>query len=324
MPNKTPAILIVDDVAANRFALKTLLKDYDAELVEAESGLVALKKAVDIRYLALILLDVQMPGMDGYEVAELLGEEEQTSHIPIIFLTAFNADENHVLKGYNSGAVDYITKPINPDILRSKTTIFLKLWQMRANLEQEIERRIEAEKTIYYLAHHDELTNLYNRRALMESFTNELNRARRSNTMMTVILIDLDGFKAVNDNFGHEAGDVTLIEIASRLRLLIRNYDALARVGGDEFVILMVDIKDQKLLTKKIEDIIEKVSAPLKYNDEIIRVGASVGVAEYPADGDEIDKLLRHADQAMYEAKRAGGNRMRNYNPSTKDSSGDI
>ena len=110
--NFKPTILIVDDIAANRFALRQLLKAIDAELIEASSGEEALLKAIELDNLALILLDVQMPIMDGYETAELLREEEQTLHIPIIFVTAVHRDEQHILKGYSSGAIDYITKPI--------------------------------------------------------------------------------------------------------------------------------------------------------------------------------------------------------------------
>ncbi|MCJ8339164.1 MAG: diguanylate cyclase [Pseudomonadales bacterium] len=319
MPINAPQILIVDDVAANRIALRKILRDYDAEIVEADSGIEALKHAVNLKNLALILLDVQMPEMDGYEVAEILREEDQTNHIPIIFITAVHRDESHVLKGYSSGAVDYIPKPIDPDILRSKVSIFLKLWRMRAELEQEIQRRVEAEQKSYHLARHDELTSLYNRRALMELFAGELNRASRTNTVLKVLMIDLDGFKAVNDNLGHEAGDITLIEVASRLHTLIRNYDILARAGGDEFVILMVDMDDPLILTKKIADIIDKVTAPIEFNGQLIQVGVSIGIAEYPGDGCEINELLRHADKAMYAAKRLGGNRIQHYNPNLSD-----
>lgn len=131
-----PSILIVDDVAANRLALKRLLGKFDIELIEADSGNCALAMAVKQNNIALILLDVQMPEMDGYEVAQFLREEPQTRHIPIIFVTAVHRDEQHVLKGYSSGAVDYISKPIIPEILMSKVKIFLELWQLRDDLEQ--------------------------------------------------------------------------------------------------------------------------------------------------------------------------------------------
>ena len=133
--NNKPSILVVDDVAANRLAIKRLLQNVDANMVEASSGNEALGLAVQQKNLALILLDVQMPEMDGYEVAQFLREEPQTRHIPIIFVTAVYRDEQHMLKGYSSGAVDYISKPIIPEILMSKVQIFLELWQLRADLE---------------------------------------------------------------------------------------------------------------------------------------------------------------------------------------------
>jgi len=135
-----PAILVVDDVSANRLALKRLLAKVDADIIEASSGNEALAIAVEQNQLAVILLDVQMPEMDGYEVAQFLREEPQTRHIPIIFVTAVHRDEQHMLKGYSSGAVDYISKPIIPEILMSKVQIFLDLWKMRSDLERANEK----------------------------------------------------------------------------------------------------------------------------------------------------------------------------------------
>lgn len=144
--SNVPSILVVDDVSANRLALKRLLNKTNADIIEASSGNEALAIAVQHHNLAVILLDVQMPEMDGYEVAQFLREEPQTRHIPIIFVTAVHRDEQHMLKGYSSGAVDYISKPIIPEILMSKVQIFLELWQMRADLEQANEKAQEAVK----------------------------------------------------------------------------------------------------------------------------------------------------------------------------------
>ena len=161
-----PAILIVDDVSANRFALRQLLKSMNAEIIEASSGVEALFKAIEFNNLAQILLDVQMPIMDGYETAELLREEEQTLHIPIIFVTAVHRDEQHILKGYFSGAIDYITKPIQPDILAAKISLFMELWRLKFGLEREIYNRNKLEDKNKFLADHDMLTSLPNRRRL--------------------------------------------------------------------------------------------------------------------------------------------------------------
>jgi diguanylate cyclase (GGDEF)-like protein len=305
-----PAILIVDDIDANRIALKRLIKGCNVDLAEAASGVEALNKVIGLKHLALILLDVQMPGMDGYEVATLLQEEKQTRRIPIIFLTAIDREEQHILKGYSSGAIDFMPKPINPDILLSKVRIFIDLWQLRSELEQEIVKRREAEKHVHYLAYHDELTGLPNRRALMESFERELSRSNRTDKQVLVLMIDLDGFKAINDNCGHEAGDFVLKEVATRLKQNTRTHDIISRIGGDEFVILLTDVSDYRLLTNKIEQLIEQVSLPSDYQGKSLSVGASVGIAMAPTNGTQIDELLAYADNAMYSAKRSGGNQL--------------
>lgn len=307
---KRPGILIVDDIDANRLVLKRLLDGCDIDLIEAASGVEALSKVIGFSHLALILLDVQMPGMDGYEVAKLLREEKQTQQIPIIFLTALNQDEQHILKGYRSGAIDYLSKPINPDILLSKVRIFIDIWKLRAGLEHEIKKRQHAEKHISYLAHHDELTGLPNRRSLMESFKKELSRVNRSKKQILVLMIDLDGFKLINDMHGHEAGDKLLIEVASRLQQMIRPHDIIARIGGDEFVLLFSDITNPNRLNNKIENIIKTISEPFIYKDISLQVGASIGIATSPNDGIQIDDLLAHADNAMYTAKKSGGNQL--------------
>ncbi len=301
-------ILIVDDVRANLLVLKTLLEDFDAEIMEASSGQEALHQAVGEKDLALILLDVQMPEMDGYEVAELLKQEEQTKDIPIIFVTAIHRDDAQILKGYSYGAADYLTKPIVPEILLSKVKVFLDLWTLRAGLEEEINKRTLIEDRLRYLANHDELTGLPNRRELMNQFTKEINRADRSGKHIIVLMIDLDGFKQVNDTLGHEAGDYTLTEVADRLNTLIRKYDTFARIGGDEFVILISEVEADFDLNEKVERIIACVSKPMFFESNPIAISASIGVAKFPINGKDINELLSHADSAMYCAKKAGGN----------------
>ncbi len=316
LPEKTrqPAILIVDDIAANRLALRKLLKRFDVEFIEADSGIDALSQAVAHTHIALILMDVQMPLMDGFEAAELLKDEPQTKHVPLIFLTAIHREEAQILKGYRAGAVDYIPKPIVPEVLKSKVSVFLDLWRLKAGLEAEIHRRHEAEERINYIAHHDELTSLPNRRSLINAFEMEISRAQRNNTKFAILVVDLDGFKAVNDTLGHEAGDVALVEVARRLKTLVRKHDTLARVGGDEFVIIMSEILEVSQLNQKIDLVIEEVSKPIAYQDTIAKVGASIGMVMYPDDGTDIDELLRYADSAMYQSKKSGGSQLTYYN----------
>lgn len=304
-------ILIVDDTRANLVALQVLLKPIEANIVVVESGEQALLAAErDEDHIALILLDVQMPLMDGFEVARQLHENEKTRSIPIIFITA-NQDEEHIEKAYLSGAVDFIQKPIRKTALISKVRVFLDLWSLRHGLELEVEQRRVAEHRVEHLATHDPLTNLANRRGLYEELNELIYRSQRYKFSSAVIYIDLDGFKHVNDHFGHEAGDRLLTQVAANFKGIVRQTDSVARIGGDEFIVLITDIDGETSLISKIERLLSEASRPLIFDGHNISVGASIGIALYPDHGDNAETLLHNADQAMYQAKNQGKNTFR-------------
>lgn len=304
-------ILIVDDTRANLVALQVLLKPIEANIVAVESGEQALSTAEqDEDHIALILLDVQMPLMDGFEVARQLHENEKTRSIPIIFITA-NQDDDHIEKAYLSGAVDFIQKPIRKTALISKVRVFLDLWSLRHGLELEVEQRRLAEHRVEHLATHDPLTNLANRRGLYEELNELIYRSQRYKFSSAVIYVDLDGFKHVNDHFGHEAGDQLLTQVAANFKSIVRQTDSVARIGGDEFIVLITDIDGETSLISKIERLLDEASRPLVFGGHKISVGASIGIALYPEHGDNAETLLHHADQAMYQAKNQGKNTFR-------------
>jgi diguanylate cyclase (GGDEF)-like protein len=304
-------ILIVDDTRANLVALQVLLKPVEAEVLIAESGQQALLLAAENKEnIALVLLDVLMPVMDGFEVARLLNENENTRSIPIIFITA-DQDDAHVEEAYLSGAVDYIQKPIRKIALISKVRVFLDLWLLRHGLELEVEQRRVAEHRVEHLATHDPLTNLPNRRGLYEELNELIYRSRRYKYSSAVIYVDLDGFKHVNDHFGHEAGDRLLTQVATNFKAIVRQTDSVARIGGDEFIVLITDIDGETSLITKIESLLNEASRPLQFNRHQITTGASIGIALYPDHGDDAETLLHHADQAMYQAKQQGKNTFR-------------
>ncbi len=310
MPEKAK-ILIVDDTRANLVALQVLLKKVDAEIISARSGAEALEAAQqDTDHLALILLDVQMPIMDGFEVARLLQKIEKTRSIPIIFITA-NQEDEHIEEAYLAGAVDYIQKPIRKTVLISKVRVFLDLWSLRFGLEQEVEQRRAAEHRVEHLATHDPLTNLPNRRGLYEELNELIYRSKRYRYSSAVIYVDLDGFKNVNDHFGHEAGDRLLTRVANNFKKIVRQTDSVARIGGDEFIVLITDINSDNTLITKIESLLYEASQPVKFKGHNISVGASIGIALYPEHGEDAETLLHHADQAMYQAKNHGKNTFR-------------
>lgn len=323
-----PKILVVDDTPANLFAMRRLLSQVDAQVVEAECGNDALALCLDHSF-ALILLDVNMPDMDGFEVAAILGEEEQTRETPIIFVTAAYADDMNRLKGYRSGAVDYIAKPVNDAILLSKVRVFLELYASRARLtetlasleqsneqlKQEIAERRRIEEQMRHQATHDALTALPNRALFMDTLQRTLSRSQRHEEPFTVLFIDIDGFKAVNDSHGHSAGDQLLQNIGRRISSLLRSEDLVARLGGDEFGVLLDRVGDPSAALDKCRSICEEVSQPYtlmaKGKTVDAHIGASIGAALFPAHGVSGDALIQAADDAMYEAKRAGRNNVR-------------
>ena len=251
-------ILIVDDTRANLVALQVLLKPVEADILIAESGQQALLSAVENKEnIALILLDVLMPVMDGFEVARLLNQNENTRSIPIIFITA-DQDDAHIEEAYLSGAVDYIQKPIRKTALISKVRVFLDLWLLRHGLELEVEQRRVAEHHVEHLATHDPLTNLPNRRGLYEELNELIYRSRRYKFSSAVIYVDLDGFKHVNDHFGHEAGDRLLTQVATNFKAIVRQTDSVARIGGDEFIVLITDIDAKAHRQRELQDNLRK------------------------------------------------------------------
>ena len=321
-----PKILIVDDLAANRLALRRLLAKMPAELVEAESGNAALAACIDHEF-ALILLDVNMPEMDGFEVAELLDGDERTRATPIIFISAAYDDMSR-LKGYGSGAVDYIAKPVNDVILRSKVQVFLELWARKAELETtlaelsartrelevEIARRRETEELAWHRASHDHLTDLPNRALFMDRMEQAIERARRHDRAFALGYIDIDGFKPINDTYGHQVGDLLLCAIAQRLRRQVRQEDTVARLGGDEFAVILEEVIDSSATALRLcrgicgdlrkPYVLDTPDGPLT-----VEIGASLGIAIFPDHAGDCDALVRIADQTMYAAKRGGKNR---------------
>ena len=315
---KKPKILIVDDLKTNILALTMMLKKVDAELLSVQSGNDALALVLE-KEISLILLDVNMPEMDGFEVASFLKEDEKTKHIPIIFVTAMDRSDANNTKGYDAGAVDFIYKPIDPFILLSKVNVFLDLWRLKYGLEQEIAIVKKKEEEISFLSGHDVLTGLSNRRKFHERLSSEIHRAERSNEKLALLFLDLDGFKKINDSLGHEAGDYLLKNLSHSFQKVVRDSDFIARYGGDEFVILLTNVKDKYSITNRVERLIEVASTEYNYNIHDMKVSASVGIALYPEHASDDTKLLSHADTAMYLAKDEGKNCFRFYNQTLND-----
>ncbi len=308
-----PAILIVDDRKANILALESLLEICDAQIYTASSGNEALSLLLEQSF-SLVLLDVQMPGMDGFEVAEIMRSNPQTQSIPIIFITAINTEKDHIFKGYESGAVDYLTKPIEPVVLNSKVNVFLELWTEKtklvsalADLEKANEKIKLQHDNLQELAIRDHLTGLFHRRWFDEVSIKEVAHSLRHNIHLSIAMIDIDYFKKVNDSYGHSSGDLVLIEVAKILLESIREDDTLFRFGGEEFVILFpqtyhaaaVDTCERIRLNIKKHTFIDK-----KIN---LKLSVSIGIAELlELDEPIVKNLIEEADKQLYLAKNNG------------------
>jgi diguanylate cyclase (GGDEF)-like protein len=321
-----PKILVVDDTPANLVAMRRLLADCGAQLIEATSGNEALALCLDHRF-ALILLDVNMPDMDGFEVVQLLAETDQLRDTPVIFVTAAYVDDMNRLKGYRFGAVDYIAKPVNDVILQSKVRVFLELYSARAQLQtamdelsarnrqliDEVAERERAEAQVRHQATHDMLTGLPNRTLFHDRLRTAIQRVPRHGIGFALALLDVDGFKQVNDRHGHPAGDALLIAIAERLRHHLRVNDSVARLGGDEFALILEDINDTSTLLDRCRAIGAVLAEPYplqgRNGDFVANVSASIGITYHDDSVGNDEALIQAADRALYQAKEGGKNR---------------
>ena len=290
-------ILIVEDVRLNVEILeKVLQEDYD--LTVATNGIEALNMVRE-QMPDLILLDIIMPEMDGYEVCAKLQSDPNTRDIPIIFLTALEGDKNEAY-GIELGAMDYIRKPFNVPIVKAKIRNHLELKRYKDILKRD--SRV------------DGLTRIPNRRRFDEAFAEEKNRAIRNQTPLGVLMIDLDLFKAYNDTYGHLHGDDVLKLVAKTLyHALQRPGDLVARWGGEEFVVLLpqTGLEGAMSVAERLRLAILDLQVPHEASElgRVLTVSVGVGVSHVD-DPRSYNKLLQWADEAVYRAKDEGRNRV--------------
>jgi diguanylate cyclase (GGDEF)-like protein len=295
-------ILIVDDVRLNTKILESALGD-EYELSIASNGKEALAM-VRTEMPDLILLDIIMPEMDGYEVCAELQRNEKTRDIPIIFLTALEGDENEAY-GLELGAMDYIRKPFNVPVVKAKIRNHLELKKYKDLLKRDI--RI------------DGLTRVANRRRFDEAFEEEKGRSIRSGNPLSILMIDIDLFKAYNDAYGHLQGDDVLRLVAKTLeKSLRRPGDLLARWGGEEFVALLpdTDMDGAYIVAEQLRKAIQDLGIVHEQSSIKRVITVSIGAAtSVPGDQSSYRNLLQWADEAMYRAKDLGRNRVVCYEP---------
>ncbi len=290
-------LLIVDDEKHNRTLLTELLQD-DYQIILAKNGLQALEKARE-RSPDLILLDVLMPEMDGLSVIKALKASDATRHIPVIFVSALDSvtDEE---RGLELGAVDYITKPFHPPIVRVRVRNHLQTVHQRRLLEQ--------------LAMIDSLTEIPNRRRFTEVYEREWRRCLRTSSPLSMVVVDVDHFKAYNDTYGHAAGDVVLKRVAQTISAALkRPADFVARYGGEEFVVILpeVDAERARLIAEKIRVDVENQKIPYPESDLGPWLTVSLGGASCIPRHAEVDEsLFARADHTLYKAKGNGRNQV--------------
>ncbi|MBI9079773.1 MAG: diguanylate cyclase [Pseudodesulfovibrio sp.] len=433
MSSQAQKVLIVDDSQTNLALLEHMLGQVGCAIVQAKSGIEAVE-LVKSNDFAVILLDIQMPGMNGYEAASKIKELDRGRHVPIIFITAIFQDDENVRQGYETGAVDYLFRPVDVHMLKSKIQVFLQMNQQKILLEREIaqrklteialshaeekyrsifERAVEGifqctvngefrevnpamlrifgfdsvhemigqeglmaslsvdpdehyeymeslkrdgfvsnfefrvrrrdgeiiwcsessrlvtldddspdiiegvieeitqrkrtELELKHLATIDSLTGVPNRHLFFDRLEHALTTAKRHNRLVSVLFIDLNNFKHVNDTYGHQTGDNLLRMVAERLHQRIRESDTLARLGGDEFGVLLEHIEDEEGAAIVARNLLEVMTLPFVIQGENITIGATIGVSFYPDDGKDCVTLISRADAAMYGVKKRGG-----------------
>ncbi|MDF2802972.1 MAG: response regulator receiver modulated diguanylate cyclase [Anaerocolumna sp.] len=288
-------ILVVDDSEIICTIIKDILESPSLHIAIAHSGEDSIVIAKKIRP-TLILLDIIMNGIDGYETCRILKESEDTKDIPIIFITG-NNDSDSVLRGFEVGAADYVSKPFIPEELKARVKVHMQ--------------NIKSQRELQFLMHElkemaitDYLTKLYNRRFFMDQLHYHVNMDDKN---ISLVLFDVDNFKKINDTYGHNAGDIVLVTISNIFKLILREEDIVARWGGEEFMICLpdTDITQAVNIANKLRKEVDKYV--FHYEDIQFRCTITGGVIQYDR-GTTTEKNITNADEALYTGKSLGKN----------------
>ena len=291
-------ILVVDDRTVNVLLLDRMLSGAGYVSVTSTTDPAEVCQRHRHHRYDLILLDLVMPGMDGFQVMEGLKVIEADGYLPVLAVTANPA---HKLRALECGAKDFISKPFD------LTEVLMRVRNMlEVRLVYEASRHHG--KTLESLALQDPLTGLVNRRLLAERISTALVHARRNSSTMAVVYLDLDGFKQINNTLGHGAGDALLKMVAARLVATVREEDTVARLGGDEFIIVLSHPSGADGAATVASKVIDAVAQPYRIEGQTVRITTSAGIGLFPVHGEDAETLMKSADVALYEAKRAGKN----------------
>jgi two-component system cell cycle response regulator len=298
------SILIIDDTKSVRQQILDTLRGTElfGEYFEATNGIEGLKILLNQK-IDVVLCDVEMPGMDGFKFLAMVNARKDLQDIPVLLLTSHEEMATKI-KGLEQGASDYVTKPFSPEELLARVKVHLKIKALQDNLK-------ESNQLLQKLAQTDPLTELHNRRHMMDTLEAEFDRSNRVASPFALLMVDLDHFKQVNDSYGHQLGDKVLQSTAWEIQSMLRQYDSAARFGGEEFALLLpeTNLEGARMVAERLRQSINNIdfTGPLAE----LKISASIGVAAIPHEKiNTISDLIRLADDALYAAKRNGRNRV--------------
>lgn len=294
-------ILIVDDQEANVQLLQQMLKDEGYLNISTTNDPFEVSALHRKNKYDLIMLDMQMPGKDGFQVMEDLKKIELEDYLPVLVVTA---QPGHKLQALAVGAKDFISKPF--DMVETKTRIHNLLEVRLLYVQLEHYNQI-----LESMALNDPLTGLPNRRLLMDRLSHSIAHAHRNKISTALLYLNLNEFKQINQSLGHDCGDLLLGMVATRLQAAVRQEDTVARLSKDEFVISLCELTHADGLNGLVSRVLNSVSKPYQIQDTDVALTASIGVGIYPANGEEAETLMSSAYKALYEAKRNGINDFR-------------
>jgi len=297
-------LLVADDSKVSRAMLSAITKSWGYEVILAEDGEQAWQVMQEYDAPKLLLLDWEMPKMNGIEVCERVIAKDPENPPYIILLTS-RSSSGDIVEGLSKGANDYLSKPFDSAELQVRLQVGKRMVEMQDKLNETLN---ELKK----LASHDSLTGLLNRRAIMEDIPKEIKRMKRQEQVLCIAMCDIDHFKQVNDTYGHLVGDEVLKEVTKRMTTTLRDYDLLGRYGGEEFLVI-TPVDNNKNGLKVYQRICDEISSQaFIVNDLSIPITMSCGVAAYSTDSEAhtITELISKADEALYQAKDNGRNQV--------------
>ena len=305
-----PLILVVDDLPVNIQLIQNYLAGVGYDTMAAHNGEEAIHR-VNERQPDLILLDVMMPRMNGFDACRHLKQNQATQYIPVIMVTALNELDDKI-RGIEAGADDFISKPFNRLELLARVKSLLRVKTLHDQLQLKIRQLEQMKEQLRALAVTDGLTGVYNYRYFRQYLAQEIRRADRHHLHVSLVMLDIDYFKKFNDAYGHLAGDEVLRVTARLMKGHTRAIDVVARYGGEEFAIILpeTDKEAARIVAEKVRRLVEKTPFPQQNGHGTARLTVSIGVASYHAEARSADSLIHLADQRLYRAKAEGRNRV--------------